>query len=124
MLSLCVRLRRNVKELTCGHLGVEFIVCHPYASNCVEDRQPRIDMLKYCRLFPPEVPARCRIKRETLNITELQNCFLPFSHTDMRPALFSFVVAALCVQQAVSHPFDKRAIDGMYNILILLCLLD
>lgn len=29
----------------------------------------------------------------------------------MRQALFSFVVAALCVQQVVSHPFNKRAID-------------
>jgi hypothetical protein len=44
----------------------------------------------------------------------------------MRQALFSFVVAALCVQQALSHPFDKRASDGMYNILIyyLIRLLD
>jgi len=31
----------------------------------------------------------------------------------MRQALFSFVVAALCVQQAVSHPFDKRASDSV-----------
>ena len=36
----------------------------------------------------------------------------------MRQALFSFVVAALCVQQALSHPFDKRTPDGTYNILI------
>ena len=44
----------------------------------------------------------------------------------MRQALFSFVVAALCIQQALSHPFDKRALDGMCNILIynLFCLLD
>jgi hypothetical protein len=39
----------------------------------------------------------------------------------MRQALFSFVVAALCVQQAISHPFNKR--DGMY-IYYFYCLLN
>ena len=42
--------------------------------------------------------------------------------TNMRQALLSFVivVAALCVQQleAVSQPFDKRAVDSMYIMLI------
>ena len=34
----------------------------------------------------------------------------------MRSALVFFVVAALSVQQAISLPFAKRAIDGVYNI--------
>ena len=53
---------------------------------------------------------------------ELQNCFLrsfflSHSNLNMRQSLFSFVVAALCVQKALSYPLDKRTFDGMNNIL-------
>ena len=68
------------------------------------------------------MPATTNRRIKGLNITELQNCFLRSFFLsliqNMRQALFSFVAAALCVQQAISHPLDKRAIDGMYIILI------
>lgn len=38
--------------------------------------------------------------------------------SDMRLSLLSFVVAALSVQLAVSHPFDKPAFDSMYKHII------
>ena len=36
----------------------------------------------------------------------------------MAPTFFAFVVTALCVQQAVSLPFEKSAIDGTCNIYL------
>ena len=70
------------------------------------------------------MPATTNLTRiKGLKDTELffKSCILSSPHTNMRQALLSFVVvvAALCVQQAVSHPLDKRdIIDGVYNMLI------